>query len=239
MILVYRLIDDNRGIEVKTAANRRQQIGQCSLTDDLLFLALVDIGGCSFLWVSIIADIVVDDFTEIFVNHLIFIKKNLVRCRQFLQRFHCFVFPNSKVNRNKFARNNKYTIRAVSAGLLDNVCDSTDCFPAVGDDRIYDAICFSIQLLCLPVNIFRDLRFINECKVKVSGDFFFIVVAKRINAAVKVRCIQNLFDNSAASLRCNRILDFGFNVNPRAFFQLEVVIAALEVDDILVIDQII
>ena len=58
--------------------------------------------------------------------------------------------------------------------------------PAMRNDSIYSAIRFRTLLLCFPVDILGNFRFINKGEIKVSCDFLLIVIAERIDATIKV-----------------------------------------------------
>ena len=56
---------------------------------------------------SIVADIVVDDFSEVFINHLILIKQNFIGNGKLFQRLDSLILSNCKIDGNKFMRDNK------------------------------------------------------------------------------------------------------------------------------------
>ena len=107
MIFIYCLIYNNRGLEIRFFTDGRQKIGQSCFTDDLLFFSLINIGSCSLFGMSIVADIVVNDFPEVFINHFILIKQNFIGNGKVFQCLDSLILSNRKINRNKFMRDNK------------------------------------------------------------------------------------------------------------------------------------
>ena len=170
----------------------------------------MDVASHEILRPGIGFDIGIDYLTEIFINHFVFIKKNLIIACGFSENGYRIELSNNL--RNIGIVFWQHSLFCLGTCVQQSSFDFVKVNLSTWNNTIYNTIARNTFALDVPVCLCGYFCGINKHKGEIASHFSFIIISGRINKAVKVRFVQCVLDRDFPSLCGNRITDFLPNI---------------------------